>query len=107
MKHKPTVPLRPTLKDLTAAANAAGVTVTVSLEPRLLYNATKETRETYSFQINSGGELGVEETGTVTITFLNGKFEKCHFPFAGNYTRNGWRILAAIEQKISEIEAQL
>lgn len=30
----------PSLKDITAAAHADGATVTVSLEPRLLYSAT-------------------------------------------------------------------
>jgi hypothetical protein len=46
-------------------------------------------------------------TGTVrqaTITFEDGRFQKCTFPFAGNYTREQWRMLAELENEICRIE---
>lgn len=95
---------KPTLKQMVEAAHAAGATVSVGLKHRLLYDAVCEQRHTYTFKINGGGELGVKESGQVTITFKDGRFESASFPFSGNYTRNGWRILADIEQKISDIE---
>ena len=42
----------------------------------------------------------------VTITFENGKFLKCSFPFTGTYTREQWTMLAMIEMEIQFIERQ-
>ena len=72
----------------------------------LLYDETKEKYETYTYRINGGGSYFIIETGKIILTFVDGKFFKAEFPFVGMYSRNGWRILAAIEQKISEIEAR-
>ena len=44
------------------------------------------------------------EIGTVVITFENGKFLKCDFPFRGLYTREQWAVLSQIEAEISRIE---
>ena len=48
----------------------------------------------------------VGESGIITIIFEKGKFVSAHFPFSGNYTRNGWRILAAISNEIDLIERE-
>lgn len=71
----------------------------------LLYGKTKTKEEKFSYQINSGGDLSVKEGGTITITFRNEKFYEATFPFSGRYTRNGWMILAQINEEIREIEA--
>jgi hypothetical protein len=42
----------------------------------------------------------------VTITFQNGEFLKCSFPFTGTYTREQWAMLAEIEKQIQLIERQ-
>ena len=42
--------------------------------------------------------------GKVVITFENGKFSRCDFPFRGTYTREQWKALAAIEEEIHRIE---
>jgi hypothetical protein len=43
----------------------------------------------------------------VTITFENGKFSRCDFPFKGTYTREQWSMLAEIESEIHRIELSL
>lgn len=95
---------KPTINHLVAAAHQAGATVTMSLEPRVLYGCKAEQRDTYTLTINGGEEHRIEECGEVQIVFVNQKFKEAKFPMNGSYTRNGWRILAAIEQKISQIE---
>jgi hypothetical protein len=97
----------PTLGDIAAAAHREGAEVGIELGPRLLYDENQELLHTFSYKINSGGNDDVKETGEVSITFKNGRFELAHFPFNGPYTRNGWRILAAIERRITAIEQQL
>ena len=72
-------------------------------EHKLLYDKQKHTTDTYTYQINSGGELGVKETGIITIVSIDGKFDHVKFGFAAPYSRNGWRILAAIEKEIESI----
>lgn len=63
--------------------------------------------DVYSFdvmeQINQHGEQcgGIRH---VTIIFLNGKFDHCAFDFHGKYTRENWRVLAVINDKIAELE---
>ena len=42
----------------------------------------------------------------VTITFQNGEFLNCSFPFNGTYTREQWAMLAEIEKQIQFIERQ-
>ena len=74
-------------------------------QQKLLYGAEQFVTHNFTYKINSGGELGVKEQGNIQVTFKNGNFAYASFPFQGPYTRNGWRILAAINQKIEEIEA--
>lgn len=69
-----------------------------------LYNKISERTDTYKMKINQGGSLDIKESGWITITFVDGKFKSVKYPFTGPYTRNGWRILAAIEAEISRIE---
>ena len=45
--------------------------------------------------------------GKVVITFENGKFSRCDFPFRGTYNREQWAILAEIESEIHRIELNL
>lgn len=70
----------------------------------ILYDMEHEQTDEFAFKINRGGEYQINESGTVEITFRNGEFQSVRYPLAGTYTRNGWRILAAIEDKISRIE---
>jgi hypothetical protein len=74
---------------------------------RLLYSEAKTTKDTYIYQINNGGEFDIEEKGEVRIVFENGKFVSATFPFHGIYSRNQWRILAGITDKIAEIEERV
>lgn len=73
----------------------------------LLYNNIITNRVEYTFDINAGGSLQIKERGKVTITFVDGAFHSVDFPFNGKYTRNGWRILAAINDKIQAIEMSM
>ena len=70
----------------------------------MLYNVTNTQTDTYCYEINSGGDFYVKETGNVTIVFENGKFVSASYPMSKRYTRNGWRILAAINERIEAIE---
>jgi hypothetical protein len=45
-----------------------------------------------------------EGLGHAIISFENGKFKKCDFPFRGTYTRKQWSILREIEAEITRIE---
>lgn len=72
---------------------------------RVLYDKKREQIDIFSYEINSGGEYDIKENGIVIIEFVNKKLNKVTFPMKGFYTRNGWRILCAIENEISEIEA--
>lgn len=74
---------------------------------KMLYNETRIQTDTYHYEINGGGEFSVKESGEVTVVFENKKFVSASFPFSEHYTRNGWRILAAINEKINEIEQAL
>jgi len=73
----------------------------------LLYDKTHIRTDTFTYKINSGGEFSIRESGIVTIVFENGRFVKAEFPFTGSYSRNGWRILSAINNEISQIESEL
>ena len=70
----------------------------------LLYDEKHTKLDTYEYQINGGGKYYVKESGRVTIVFENGHFKSASFPLSGQYSRNGWRILAAMNEKISYIE---
>lgn len=71
---------------------------------RLLIYPQHTRKDIYEYTINSGGEFCIQEHGDIQIEFENGVFKKATFPFQGTYTRNGWRILAAIETMIAIIE---
>ena len=73
----------------------------------LLYNKSHIRRDTFTYEINSGGELDVKECGVVAIHFVNGKFERAEYPMHDKYTRNGWRILAVIEVEIAKLEKEM
>lgn len=76
----------------------------------IFYNKKKKKIETYSYQINSGwnGTIreNILESGEIVITFKNDKFCTATFPFSGEYTRTGWKLLVEIERKITEIEKE-
>ena len=71
---------------------------------QFLYNGHHTKRDTYCYEINSGGAFLIKESGKVTITFENDVFVSCDFPLRGVYSRNGWRILAGINETITRIE---
>lgn len=73
----------------------------------LLFDKKHRHTDFFTYQINRGGELNVKECGTVAIRFVDGKFADVEFPFKGPYTRNGWRILAAIEAEITRLEGEM
>ena len=76
------------------------------MSDNLLYNEVHTRRDSYRWTINGGGVFRVMEIGDVEIVFENGKFVSASYPFTGVYTRNGWRILAAINEKIEIIESR-
>ena len=45
-----------------------------------------------------------EKTGEILITFQDGIFQCCHYPFSGLYTRKMWDLIHQICHKIEEIE---
>jgi hypothetical protein len=71
-------------------------------EISLLYDAQHERIDNYTYKINCYNTE--PEQGEVRIQFINGIFAKATFPFMGNYTRKGWKILADIERMIHRIE---
>lgn len=97
-----TVPETPPLGDIYVKSN---------LSMNVLYGEQKNTVETYSYTVNSGGHLDIKVSNgssrTVTITFVNGKFEKAENNIGGSFigTRSHWHVLEAISAKISELEA--
>jgi hypothetical protein len=70
-----------------------------SCESNLLFNEHVNKTEEYCYKIEVEGEKAV-----IIIVFENEMFERVSFPFGGPYTRSEWRILAAIERQITEIE---
>lgn len=73
-------------------------------DPAILHNHTYQRTDVYKMAINPGGVHLIQESGMIAITFVDGKFEKVDFSMTGKYSRNGWRILAAIEAEITRIE---
>jgi hypothetical protein len=61
----------------------------------------------YQYTITVDYPCHPDDLGKVFITFENGKFKKCTFPFSGNYTRKQWAVLAEIEAEICRIELSL
>jgi hypothetical protein len=70
----------------------------------LSYDKQVHKRETYTFTINRGGELFIQEEGEVVVIFINDKFDSATYPARGTYSRNMWRILSEIEREITKIE---
>lgn len=73
----------------------------------LLFDRKHTRTDIFTYRIIGDNALGVKKDGEVAIHFLNGKFSHVYFPFTGKYTRNGWRILAAIEAEIARLEGEL
>ena len=73
----------------------------------LLFNGTHIRKDVYQYEINSGGDCDVNEQGFITIRFRDGEFDGCDFPFSGEYSRNAWRILKDVAEKITELEEDL
>ena len=74
-----------------------------------LYDEKLTRTDGYSYQVNQGGDLNVRvgpEAKTVTIIFVNGKFNRCEFGFRGTYDRSAWYVLGGISEKIKEIEGR-
>ena len=72
------------------------------------HTSTCTTTE-YHFEITSNrtSPKCPDTLGKVVITFENGKFSRCDFPFRGTYNREQWAILAEIESEIHRIELNL
>ena len=73
----------------------------------VLYKESKKIIHT--FTINEGGELNIRVGGyglnvDLSITFEDGKFVECRFPFTGTYERQHWHIFEAVNKKITELE---
>ena len=66
-------------------------------------------RDAYNFKVYGRYDDATSSprTENISIVFLNGKFSGATFTFRGIYTREEWHILAAINEKITEIEEQL
>lgn len=47
------------------------------------------------------------DQGSVEIYFYDRIFNRVDFPFKGPYTRDQWKLLVEIEQKITEIEMRI
>lgn len=72
----------------------------------MLFNEHHTKTDTYRYEINGGGEFYIQESGSVEIIFENDVFVSVSYPLKGVYSRNGWRILAGINEMIAEIEAE-
>jgi hypothetical protein len=68
-----------------------------------------ETRniQEYHYTLSGASPYCPDILGKIHITFENGKFKKCTYPFAGSYTREQWAVLAEIEAEICRIELSL
>ena len=71
----------------------------------ILIQESRDKVEIFQFAINHS-QVNVCGPNVVTIRFKNYKFESCEFPFRGGYSREQWRVLGAIAEKIREIEKQ-
>ena len=72
------------------------------------HKSTRNITE-YNFQLTSDTATPKcpDTLGKVIITFENGKFSRCDFPFKGTYNREQWSMLAAIEEEIHRIEINI
>ena len=72
------------------------------------HKSTRNITE-YHFQLTSDTATPKcpDTLGKVIITFENGKFSRCDFPFRGTYNREQWSMLAEIENEIHRIELSL
>ena len=71
---------------------------------KVLCNGSHIKTDIYHYEISGGGEFHITESGPVEIIFENDVFVRCDFPLRGTYSRNGWRILAGINEMITRIE---
>ena len=72
---------------------------TIPVPKNILEKKEYEYIQKYTYRINP--ELA---QGEVTIIFVNEKFSHCAFPFNGQYAREEWHVLQAINEKITELE---
>lgn len=75
----------------------------------ILFNEKHQRTDVYNYEINTGGEFGIflpADQRQVAILFKNNKFSEARYGWSGCCDRNGWRILAAIEAKITELEGR-
>lgn len=72
------------------------------------HKSTRSITE-YHFELTSNqtSPKRPDTLGKVVITFENGKFCRCDFPFRGTYNREQWAMLAEIEAEIHRIELSL
>ena len=63
--------------------------------------STKTKVETYTYKIKSDA-LNISNRDVI-LTFENGEFKNCSFPFTGSYTRDHWKILAEIQKEIEKV----
>ena len=70
----------------------------------ILYEEQCNKTEVYSYKINRGGLRRIDSHEEITITFINNEFFKAEYNFGPIYSRSSWRVLRAIEEKITELE---
>lgn len=70
-----------------------------------LHSETKTSIDTYTYRATGYDHPGWGDV-RIVITFENGAFRDAQFPFRGTYTRNQWRILGEIADKITELEGR-
>ena len=61
----------------------------------------EEKQEKYTFKVE-----GIQGNACISfdIVFIDDLFERCTFAYRGTYSREQWKLLAKIEEAISEIE---
>lgn len=69
----------------------------------LLYDRQHKIEDTFTYESNS---CNASLQGTITIKFINKRFDSVSYPFTGSYPREAWVILAEIEREISRIEKE-
>jgi len=68
-----------------------------------MYLGKPDKIETWRFPLVEGDWTNINK-GEVLITFQDGIFQCCHYPFSGLYTREQWDLIHQICHKIEEIE---
>lgn len=83
------------IKNMSDATNKSDISLKFS---------SSETLKKYTYEITaSSTEDDYKYSGPVVITFRNGNFESCAFPFKGTYTREHWAALGLIQKEIESL----